>query len=52
VLAAPIYTEDNNVWGIVDFDTKTAGGQALLSNEVSDQVMIQLARHLRVIFSS
>jgi hypothetical protein len=52
VLAAPIYTENNDVWGVVDFDTRTSTGQALLSNEVSDQVMIQLARHLRVIFSN
>jgi hypothetical protein len=50
VLAAPIYDNDMSIWGVVDFDTATDAGQSLLQNEVSDQVMFQLARHLRVIF--
>jgi hypothetical protein len=53
VLAAPIYNKDkeNSVWGVVDLDTSTETGKALLSNEVSDSVIYHLAEHLRVIFS-
>jgi hypothetical protein len=51
VLAAPILKEDGSVWGTVDFDAATDAGRALLSNEVSNAVMFQLAQHLRVIFS-
>lgn len=51
VLAAPIFAETGAVWGTVDFDAATDGGQALLSTEVSDAVMHQLARHLKVVFN-
>jgi len=51
VLAAPIKRNDGNIWGTVDFDTASEEGQALLSTEVSNAVMFQVARHLQVIFS-
>lgn len=51
VLATPIFDTNQSIWGVVDFDTATEVGQSLLQNEVSDQVMFQLARHLRVIFT-
>ncbi len=50
VLAAPIKDIENNIWGTVDFDTSSDTGKALLSTEVSDAVMFQLAKHLSVIF--
>ncbi len=52
ILAAPIFDANNqNVWGIVDFDAATEAGRSLLLNDVSDQVMFQLARHLRLMFA-
>jgi hypothetical protein len=51
VLAAPIKSKDGGIWGTVDFDTSSSDGQALLSNDVSNAVMFQLARHLSVIFT-
>jgi hypothetical protein len=51
VLAAPILDAKGTLWGTVDFDAATEKGKALLSTEVSDAVMHQLARHLQVIFS-
>jgi len=51
VLAAPIHARDGDVWGTVDFDAGNEVGQALLSNEVSDATMFQLAQHLQIIFS-
>lgn len=51
VLAAPIKAQDGSVWGTVDFDAATAEGKALLSTEVSNAVMYQLAQHLQIIFS-
>lgn len=51
VLAAPIRRNDGSIWGTVDFDTSSEDGQALLSTEVSNAVMFQVARHLQVIFS-
>jgi len=51
VLAAPIHKEDGEVWGTVDFDTETPVGRELLSTEVSDVVMFQLANHLKSIVS-
>jgi hypothetical protein len=50
VLAAPIKTEGGEIWGTVDFDTASEEGKAILSAEVSNAVMFQLARHLSVIF--
>jgi hypothetical protein len=50
VLAAPIQDSTGDVWGTVDFDAASEAGKALLSNEVSNAVMFQLARHLSVIF--
>ena len=51
VLATPILNQDGTVWGVVDFDSRNDIGQALLKTEVSDVVMYNLARHLRLIFS-
>jgi hypothetical protein len=51
VLATPILNEDGTVWGVVDFDSKNEVGQSLLKTDVSDVVMYNLARHLRLIFS-
>jgi hypothetical protein len=50
VLAAPIFDDKGSVWGTVDFDTSSEAGKALLSTEVSDAVMHQLARHLQIVF--
>jgi hypothetical protein len=50
VLAAPIFDDAGAVWGTVDFDASTESGKALLSTEVSDAVMHQLAKHLKVVF--
>lgn len=50
VLAAPIFDDKGAVWGTVDFDASTESGKALLSTEVSDAVMHQLAKHLKVVF--
>lgn len=51
VLAAPIFDDDNNVWGTVDFDTSTETGEALLSTGIAEAAMHQLSQHLRVIFA-
>ncbi len=51
VLACPIYDADQSIWGVVDFDAATEEGKALLRTEVSDAVMFQLAKHIRVVFS-
>ncbi|MCK9200617.1 MAG: hypothetical protein M0P59_15035 [Gallionella sp.] len=51
VLAAPIKDGEGNIWGTVDFDTSSDTGKALLSTEVSDAVMFQLAKHLSIIFA-
>lgn len=51
VLAAPIYTKQGEIWGTVDFDAGNTVGEALLSNEVCDATMFQLAQHLQIIFS-
>lgn len=51
VLACPIYDRDGSVWGVLDFDAATESGMALLKTSVSDAVMFQLAKHIRVVFS-
>lgn len=51
VLAAPIIDQSGSIWGVVDFDTGNDIGKSLLQTEVSDSVMFQLAKHIRVIFS-
>lgn len=53
VLAVPIRNEppDNSIWGVVDFDTTTEIGKALLTTTISDNVMYHLAEHLRLLFS-
>jgi hypothetical protein len=51
VLAAPIFDSKGVAWGTVDFDAATENGKALLSTDVSDAVMHQLAKHLQIIFS-
>lgn len=51
VLAAPIFNDDRSVWGVVDFDASTAEAEMILSTDVSDATMFQLAQHLRIIFS-
>jgi hypothetical protein len=51
VLAAPIFQADGHVWGTVDFDASTHTGESLLSTDVSDAAMFQLAQHLQIMFS-
>ena len=51
VLAAPIKDSKGAIWGTVDFDTSSEAGKTLLSTEVSNAVMFQLAKHLSVIFA-
>lgn len=51
VLAAPIKRNDGTIWGTIDFDAASPEGQELLSTEVSNSVMYQVACHLQVIFS-
>jgi hypothetical protein len=51
VLAAPIRNPDGTIWGTVDFDASTEAAQKLLSDEVSNAAMLQLAQHLQIIFS-
>ncbi len=51
VLAAPIKDSKDQIWGTVDFDTASEAGKTMLSTDVSNAVMFQLARHLSVIFS-
>lgn len=53
VLAAPIHNHDpeHSVWGVVDFDSSNEIGRALLSTEVSNNVMFHLAEHLRLLIS-
>jgi hypothetical protein len=47
VVAAPIRSEDESVWGVVDFDASNNIGKRLLQSEkVCDAVMLRLARHL------
>jgi Predicted nucleotide-binding protein containing TIR-like domain len=47
VVAAPIRSEDDGVWGVVDFDASNNIGKRLLQSEkVCDAVMLRLARHL------
>jgi hypothetical protein len=48
VLAVPIRSEDGRIWGTVDFDTSTDAGCELLSSQISDAAMHQLARLLQV----
>jgi hypothetical protein len=50
VVAAPIRLPNGEIWGSVDFDTSTEEGKALLSHEMSNRVMSQLASHLGTIF--
>lgn len=52
VLATPIFNKDRTVWGCVDFDTANDIGEPLLSSRISESVMLQLARHLSIIFES
>jgi hypothetical protein len=49
VLAAPIVAQNGNTWGVVDFDTTSENGEALLSTDISKSAIYQLARHLQVI---
>lgn len=51
VLAAPIFDSKSAAWGTIDFDTATDNGKALLSTDVSDAVIHQLAKHLQIVFS-
>jgi hypothetical protein len=51
VLAAPIFQEDKRVWGTIDFDASTDTGESLLSTDISDAAMFQLAQYLQVLFS-
>jgi len=51
VLAAPILDPSGAIWGIVDFDAGNDIGKSLLQTEVSDSVMFQFAKHIRIIFS-
>ncbi|MDQ3985863.1 MAG: hypothetical protein M3280_05125 [Actinomycetota bacterium] len=51
VLAAPILDADDRIWGTVDFDTSNTTGETLLSTEISEAAMFQLAQHLKVIFA-
>jgi hypothetical protein len=52
VLAAPIRNEDGTIWGVVDFDASNAIGKKLLQKEeVSNAVMLRLARHLSKILA-
>ena len=52
VLAAPIFNPDGSVWGTVDFDASTPSGQALLSDELAEAAIFQLAQHLQAIIAS
>ena len=47
VLAAPIFNADGSLWGTVDFDTSTTAGQTLLSEELAEAAIFQLAQHLQ-----
>lgn len=51
VLAAPIFNPDGSVWGIVDFDASTPAAQALLSEEVAEAAIFQIAQFLQSIIS-
>ncbi len=47
VLAAPIRSEDDTIWGVVDFDASNNIGKKLLQEEkVSNAVILRLAGHL------
>ena len=52
VLAAPIRCEDESVWGVVDFDASNNLGISLLQKEVSNAVMLRLAKHLASILAN
>ncbi len=51
VLAAPIMMKDGTCWGIVDFDTSTEAGAALLISDVADATIHALAAHLALLVS-
>jgi len=51
VLAAPIFTRDKLIWGIVDFDASTEPGCDLLSTPVAKSTLFQLSQHLKLILS-
>jgi predicted nucleotide-binding protein with TIR-like domain len=51
ILAAPIFSQDGSVWGVVDFDASNEQGKQLLNTEVADAAMFRLAQHLKLIFS-
>ena len=51
VLAAPINDSAGAIWGTIDFDTSSEEGKVLLSTEVSNAVVFQLAKHLSIIFA-
>jgi len=51
VLAAPIYTRDKSIWGIVDFDASTQAGCDLLRTPVAKSTLFQLSQHLKLILS-
>lgn len=47
VLAAPIRSENDSIWGVVDFDASNNLGKKLLQNEqTANAVILRLARDL------
>lgn len=51
VLAAPIYSRDRSIWGIVDIDASTQSGCDLLGTPVAKSTLFQLSKHLNLILS-
>ncbi|WP_420581603.1 hypothetical protein [Reichenbachiella sp.] len=50
VVAAPIYSSDNKIWGIVDFDTSSEVGMETLQKDSSKATMFKLASLLSTMF--
>lgn len=52
VLATPILNKDKTVWGCVDFDASNETGVLLLKSNITDSLMLNLARLLSYVFES
>ncbi len=52
ILAAPIRNNDDNLWGVVDFDTSDTQGMHILETKTSNAVLLRLANHLSTLLAS
>lgn len=51
VLAAPIRDDNDDIWGVVDFDTSNRDGEQLLKGKWAKSTIVSLARQLKNILT-